>query len=586
MGYRLGVDLGTTFSAAAIWQANSATIVELGTHSASIPSVLFLSADGEVVVGDAAEHLATTDPSRSLRHFKRQVGTPTPLYAGPVAIHPDKATSYVLSDILDKVTAREGAAPEHVVLTHPANWEQHKLDVLNQAARLSNLEPQSCSLVSEPIAAARHYATQSRVEVGDKVAVYDLGGGTFDAAVVQRTPKGFEILGKADGLEHRGGVDFDDVVMQIALGHLGVSMVNLDTADPAVISGIARLRNQCTQAKEVLSDAVSVPVRVDLPRHTSQVEITRGEFERSIEPLVADTMTMLASVIERSGTAPEELRSILLVGGSSRIPRVSEMLNSRFGIPIAVDVHPKHAVALGAATPETKAAVPVEHHAKDPEEPKPPREPSPSKNRNRLWILAATVGAIVVAITALVFTNGANNGPSPTTVSTEAASPTTSESTTTTSADVTLSTFALPASVTYANDLRRALSSGALAALSFLQDSPPSESRAAQTGRNLTDFECQDLLRELQSQYFDSNGPLYLEGAIDDLPVAPAGERDFAIALRSYADLVIQWYADCASGDAAEYGSGQPAFDAWCEAVAILDDVDAIEGGTPVECLG
>ena len=185
MGYALGIDLGTTFSAAAIHRGDRVEIVQLGSHGAAIPSVVVLRSDNTVLTGEAAERRAATEPERVAREFKRRLGDSTPLILGGAPQSVEAVTARLLRSVVDQVTQLEGSAPDHITLTHPANWGEFKLDLLRQAIRMANLP--EASLVTEPEAAARHYASQARVPDGATVAVYDVtdayleevtGGGT------------------------------------------------------------------------------------------------------------------------------------------------------------------------------------------------------------------------------------------------------------------------------------------------------------------------------------------------------------------------------------------------------------------------
>ena len=183
---------------------------------------------------------------------------------------------------------------------------------------------------------------------GDKVAVYDLGGGTFDACVLEKNDRGFRTLGTAEGVEHLGGVDFDEAVLRHVLAALSTSNAPLDPDNPEVTVGLGRLRRDCVEAKEALSTDVDTLVPVALPGLSTTVRITRAEFELMIRPALAETIAAMHRALRNAQVEPSQLRSILLVGGSSRIPLVSEMLHREFSVPTALDTHPKHDVALGS----------------------------------------------------------------------------------------------------------------------------------------------------------------------------------------------------------------------------------------------
>ncbi|HEV3226152.1 MAG TPA: Hsp70 family protein [Acidimicrobiales bacterium] len=358
MAWVLGVDLGTTFTAAAVWRDGRAEIITLGTHTAAIPSVVFYRDDGSTISGDAAEHRSVTEPERVAREFKRRVGDTTPLLVGGAPRSPEALMAVLLRDVVRDSVSQEGSRPDRIAITHPASWGPYKLDVLRQAIRLAELGTET-ELVPEPVAAAVHYATLQRVEMHDFVAVYDLGGGTFDAAVVRRTADGFELYGQPEGIERLGGIDVDAAVFGHVQTSLGLKLDTLDRDDPAVVSAFARLRADCVTAKETLSADTDAVIPVILPGLSTEVRITRGELESMIRPAITDTLSALRRAIASGGLVPEHVERVLLVGGSSRIPLVAEMVTADLGRPIALDTHPKHAVALGAATIASPKPVPV-----------------------------------------------------------------------------------------------------------------------------------------------------------------------------------------------------------------------------------
>ena len=354
MGYRLGVDLGMTYTSAAVDVDGRVEMLGLGIRAMQVPSVVFVRENGEIVVGEAAEQLGAADPDRLVREFKRRLGDPVPLVIGGSPYSAQALTARLLAWVVQRATERQGARPDHVCLTHPANWGPFKRDLLAQAVELAGLDRARTSLCSEPEAAAIAYAARDRVVDGDRLAVYDLGGGTFDAAVLVRRGAEFRLAGPPTGVEHLGGVDFDEAVFQHALDAL--EDVELDDTDPATLAGLARLRRDCVEAKEVLSAHVDTVIPVSLPGVTRSVRLTRGELDEMLRPAVGETVEAMRRALEAARTAPADLSAILMVGGSSRIPLVSQLVSAAFERPLAMDNHPKHDIALGAAQRGTAAA--------------------------------------------------------------------------------------------------------------------------------------------------------------------------------------------------------------------------------------
>ncbi len=350
MSYQVGIDLGTTYSAAAVCRPGGGApeVVPLGQRAASVPSTVYIGSDGVFQIGEAAERHALSDPGRVVREFKRRIGDPTPVHVGREPLPAEELASRYISRLLQDVAAREGAVASRVAVTHPAGWGPHKLESLRAA--LTQHGMRSAVLLSEPQAAAVGYASKERVEPGAVVAVYDLGGGTFDAGVVRKSAGGgFELLGTPEGLEHLGGVDFDEVVFSHVRSALGSEWSSLDPSDPDVLAAVAGLRRECTAAKEALSHDTEVLISVVLPGVCTQVRLGRTEFEEMIAPAVQDTMAALHRALESAGVKAADLGALLLVGGSSRIPLITQLVSSEFGRSAAVDVDPKGVIAGGAA---------------------------------------------------------------------------------------------------------------------------------------------------------------------------------------------------------------------------------------------
>lgn len=348
MGYVLGVDLGTTYTAAAVGEPGGVEIFPLSDQAHVIPSVLVLREDGEVLVGEVAQRRAVTEPGRAAREFKRRLGDPTPLLLGGTPYGADALMAMLLKAVVAQVAQLRGAEPDLVCLTHPASYGEYKQDLLRQVAQQANVS--NWVLITEPQAAAVNHAASERVTPGDVFAVYDLGGGTFDAAVVRAEEGGsFRLLGTPEGLERIGGIDFDQAVVAHVDAAVDGQVSELDLAEPVAAAAMARLRQECRQAKEALSSDSDVSIPVMLPSLSTEVRLRRPEFESMIRPRVDDTMDALSRAIRSAGLGVEDLTATLLVGGSSRIPLVRERVRDLTDRPVALDAHPKHSIALGAA---------------------------------------------------------------------------------------------------------------------------------------------------------------------------------------------------------------------------------------------
>jgi actin-like ATPase involved in cell morphogenesis len=347
VGYFLGIDIGTTYTAAAVWRDGRYDVAGLGNRAPTIPSVILLRDDETVLTGEAAARRAATEPSRVAREFKRRLGDPTPIIVSGTPYSADALMAKLLRWVVERVAEAEGGPADGVAVTHPANWGPFKIDLLRQAIRMADLG--EVTTLSEPEAAAIHYASLSRVEPGSVIAVYDLGGGTFDAAVLRKTDGGWDVLGTPEGIERLGGIDFDEAVYQYVASAVGGAIDELDPNDPTAQAAVSRLRQECVEAKEALSSDTDVSIPVMLPNLQTEVRLTRAEYEQLVRPALTDTISATQRALRSADVNPGQVTAVLLVGGSSRTPLVAEMVSSALGRPVAVDAHPKHGVALGAA---------------------------------------------------------------------------------------------------------------------------------------------------------------------------------------------------------------------------------------------
>jgi len=346
VGYRLGVDLGTTFTAAAVDDGTGPTMLGLGNRALTVPSVVYVAPDGGFLFGEAADRRATREPVRAAREFKRRIGDTVPILLAGQPFSPQALSAKLLAWVVSVATERQGQAPDQVVVAYPANWGGYKRELLTQVTTLADLS--HALTCTEPEAAATQYAARAPLATGDTVAVYDLGGGTFDVCILQKQDTGFTILGSPDGVEHLGGIDFDEAVLQHVVTHLSDRMRSLHLDDPVVTDALTKLRRECVEAKEALSGDVETTIDVHLPGITTSIRLTRPELEELIAGPLQDTLDATHRALRSAGVEASDLATVVLVGGSSRIPLVSHLLQSEFGVRTAMDTHPKHDVALGA----------------------------------------------------------------------------------------------------------------------------------------------------------------------------------------------------------------------------------------------
>jgi molecular chaperone DnaK len=413
MPYGVGIDLGTSFTCAAVLTTDGTKMVALSPDVVT-PSVAYATPDGGLLTGTAAVEAARTGESgRVARGFKRRLGDPTPLVLGGAAYSPAALMAAQLRDVLGQVTERLGEPPATVVLTCPAIWGPYRQEHFAEVPRLAGVP--ASQLVTEPEAAASHYSMERRLGDGEVVAVYDLGGGTFDTTILRMRSGEMEILGTPEGIEHLGGVDFDETLLAHVDERLDGAVSALDPSDPVSAAALAEIRAMCVRAKEELSSEPDVELTVPLPSGPRQLMITRPQFNDMIRPSVKLTIDGLRRTIGSAGLRPEDLSAILLAGGSSRIPLVEQLVHEEFGKPVRATLHPKFTVALGAAVisahaPKTAAPLPAGPFGDDGSV---PASASRAGARRPKWLVPAAAAALVVAVAAagaLLLTTG---GPNP-----------------------------------------------------------------------------------------------------------------------------------------------------------------------------
>jgi actin-like ATPase involved in cell morphogenesis len=360
MSYVLAIDVGTSFTAAATasndQDAQSVPqSLPLGLRGTSVPSVVYYPEEGPVLVGEAAERRGLDDPGRVVREFKRRIGDSVPLVVGSLSLQAEDIFATMVHWVVDRAAEREGAPPSEIIISHPAAWGGHRTSAVLSALGATGLS--NVTLISEPEAAALHYASQIRVENGSTIAVYDLGGGTFDTAILRKDgSSSFEFLGGPEGIEGLGGSDFDAAVLRHVVEHTADGFAALNAEEPGALAALARLKRECVEAKEALSADSEASISVFLPGVQQQVRLVRSEFEAMIEEPVRETVDALERSLEQLGLEPSDLTAVLLIGGSSRIPLVAQLISEQLDRPIAVDADPKSSICLGAAVAALRAA--------------------------------------------------------------------------------------------------------------------------------------------------------------------------------------------------------------------------------------
>ncbi|MFC6084856.1 outer membrane protein assembly factor BamB family protein [Sphaerisporangium aureirubrum] len=369
-GWQLAIDFGTCYTSAATLYAGDVEPLELEPGEARyFPSVVVVTGgedglngeegeDGDgFVVGTEALNRAGLDPARVVRLPKRELRASAHTLVDDRLIETADLVAAIFRKVLAvalRKFAFTGQGPERVVLTHPARWSGEPLDRLTQAAARAGLG--AVDFVPEPVAAARWYLRMRELSVGEYVVVYDLGGGTFDTAVLRRTDDGFEVRGQPGGREDIGGEDFDQALLEIV-------QAEARRRDPraayAVWEGTdwkARMwqsqwAKDVTVAKKSLSERERWLIRGE-GFYEPGILVTRGQFEEAISGMVLKTVRELGAAIRQVAPTGAGVDTVYLTGGSSAIPLIRRMIREDSGgrLDAVVAPEPKAAVALGALT--------------------------------------------------------------------------------------------------------------------------------------------------------------------------------------------------------------------------------------------
>ena len=353
MSFVLGIDIGMSYTAAAIGRQGADGSMafeplELGTRKAAVPTIVYLGPDGSVVVGEPAERRAIEHPDHVVREFKRRIGDETPMIVGELSVTAEDIFAVLAQWVVERAEEHEGAAPEVIALSHPASWGDHRLGLVRAA--LAGVGLAGVELVSEPEAAGLHYLVREKVDAGQTLAVYDLGGGTFDVALLRKhEDETLRVIGPPTGIERLGGADFDQLIFEHVKTLARDAFDGVDERQADAALSLARIRRECTDAKEALSFDAETSVPVFLPGAQTRVRLVRSEFEQMIDELLRRTVETLRDAVTNAELDLDDLTTVLLIGGSSRIPAVTQLISSELGVPVAIDADPKASISLGAA---------------------------------------------------------------------------------------------------------------------------------------------------------------------------------------------------------------------------------------------
>ena len=345
----IGIDLGTTNSCVAVMEGGEAVVIPNAEGNRTTPSVVAFSKDGERMVGQVAKRQAITNPDRTISSIKREMGTGYKVTIDSKAYTPQEISAMILQKLKADAEAYLGQSVTEAVITVPAYFTDAQRQATKDAGKIAGLEVKR--IINEPTAAALAYGVDK--ETDQKIMVYDLGGGTFDVSVldIDAETHTIEVLATA-GNNRLGGDDFDKCVMDWLVEEFkkaeGVDL----TADKVAMQ---RLKEAAEKAKIELSGVTSSNINLPYitadaagPKHLD-LTLTRAKFDQLTAHLVEATAGPVRQAMSDAGLSGNDIHKVLMVGGSSRIPAVQEMVKKLTGKEGFKGINPDECVAMGAA---------------------------------------------------------------------------------------------------------------------------------------------------------------------------------------------------------------------------------------------
>ena len=370
-GKIIGIDLGTTNSCVAIVEGGEPVVIPNSEGSRTTPSVVAFTEEGDRLVGQIAKRQAVTNPDNTLFAIKRLIGrrfdeeqvqrasetSPFVILAAEnedawvevsgKPLSPPQVSAIILEQIKKTAEDYTGEQIDRAIITVPAYFNDAQRQATKDAGRIAGLEV--LRIINEPTAAALAYGLGA--DKDERIAVFDLGGGTFDISVLELSDGVFEVKSTA-GDTYLGGEDFDQRLMDHCLNHFKED-TGIDLREDTM--ALQRLKEAAEKAKHELSSALETTINLPFitvddsgPRHL-KVDLSRGQFEAMVSDLITNLREPCQRALDDAGVKPEDIQEVLLVGGMTRMPKVREMVAEFFGKPPNTSVNPDEVVAVGAA---------------------------------------------------------------------------------------------------------------------------------------------------------------------------------------------------------------------------------------------
>ena len=349
MGKIIGIDLGTTNSCVAVLEGGEPVVIANAEGNRTTPSVVGFTKDGERLVGQVAKRQAVVNGDRTVMSIKRKMGQDYKVDIDGKKYTPQEISAMILSKLKNDAEAYLGSKVTQAVITVPAYFNDSQRQATKDAGKIAGLEV--LRIINEPTAAALAYGLDKGENKNQKVLMYDLGGGTFDVSILEIGDGVFEVL-STNGDTHLGGDDFDNVIIDYLVEQFkttnGIDLRNDKQA-------MQRLKDAAEKAKIELSSTTKTNINLPFitadatgPKHLD-VDLTRAKFDSLTEGLVKKTLQPMKQALSDAGLTVNDLKRVILVGGSTRIPAVVEAVKNFVGKEPYKGINPDECVAIGAA---------------------------------------------------------------------------------------------------------------------------------------------------------------------------------------------------------------------------------------------
>lgn len=347
----IGIDLGTTNSCVAVLEGGAPEVITNTEGERTTPSVIAFADNNERLVGRLAKRQAITNPKRTIRSIKRQMGTDHLVKIeqdGKVEQYtPEQLSAMILQKLVKDAENHLGGKIKKAVITVPAYFNDSQRQATKDAGKIAGLEVMR--IINEPTAASLAYGLEKNKE--QTILVYDLGGGTFDVSILEIGDGVFEVIA-TDGDTHLGGDDFDQRIIDWLVGEFRKDS-GIDLREDA--SAMQRLKDAAEAAKMELSTRKETTIHLPYitadasgPKHLEK-KLTRARFEHMIDDMLQRTSSTVEATMREAKKSAEDIDQVVLVGGSTRIPKVQEIISSRIPGKINREINPDEVVAQGAA---------------------------------------------------------------------------------------------------------------------------------------------------------------------------------------------------------------------------------------------